>query len=275
VAGRRARGARLPPARSQHFLRTSTLAAALVRDACVDASDVVVDLGAGGGRLTAELARVARRVIAVELDGELAARLRGRWDNVVVVHGDAVIVPLPDEPFRVVANIPFSRTNDLLHRLLDDPRAVQLVRADLIVEWGVARKRALPWPSTVNGVIWGAFYEVTASRHLPRRAFAPPPGVDAGVLVFRRRRVPLVAPELAGSYRRFVAEGFRHGLRSVATPRLLGRIAERPAAARDLDGHQWAELFVRQFPTTGAGRQARLRPGQAPGSGRSRPAPRA
>jgi 23S rRNA (adenine-N6)-dimethyltransferase len=232
VAGRRAGRARPPVARSQHFLRTKGLAAEIVRDAGVGAND----LGAGTGRLTAELARVSRRVIAVELDPRLAAGLRDRWPNVDVIEGDAGKVPLPSEPFRVVANLPFSRTNDLLHLLLDDPQ-VPLVRADVIVEWGVALKRALPWPSTVSSVLWGAFYESSVVRRLPRSAFEPPPSVDAGVLVFRRRTASLIAPESISDYHAFVARGFRHGLRSLPcrTP--------RGGQARDFDPHQWAQLF--------------------------------
>ncbi len=226
MAGRRARDARPPSPRSQHFLRRS-FAAQLVRDAGVGADDVVVDLGAGTGRLTEELARVAGRVVAVELDPRLARRLRGRWRNVDVVEGDAVTVALPGEPFRVVANLPFHRTADLLHRLLDDPTS-PLVRADLVVEWGVAFKRAVPWPSSLSGVVWGAFYEVAVARRLPRTAFEPPPPVDAGVLVFTRRAEPLVPAESVAGYHRFVANGFR-----------------RTGSARERDAHEWAELYRR------------------------------
>jgi 23S rRNA (adenine-N6)-dimethyltransferase len=201
------------------------LAAELVRDAGVGPDDLVLDLGAGRGRLTAELARIARRVVAVELDPHLARSLRGRWPNVEVFEGDAAYHRLPDEPFRVVANLPFHRTTDLLHVLLDDPRTA-LRRADLIVEWAVARKRAVPWPSTLNGVVWGAFYEASVTRRLPGSAFEPRPSVDAGVLVLRRRAEPLVRSDLAEAYRRFVSAEFR-----------------RRRWARDLDAHAWARRF--------------------------------
>jgi 23S rRNA (adenine-N6)-dimethyltransferase len=243
VAGRRPARAR-PPARSQHFIRTRSLAAQLVRDAGVGPEDLVLDLGAGSGRLTAELARMARHVLAVELDPHWVERLCGRWKNVKVVEGDAALVRLPQEPFRVVANLPFDRTTDLLHVLLDDPR-IPLERADLIVEWAVARKRAVPWPSTLNGVVWGAFYESTVARRLPAGAFEPPPRVEAGVLVFRRRTEPLVPTQLASRYRRFVARGFRRGLRAVASARGIRSVGGRGVFGRDLDAHQWAELFRR------------------------------
>jgi 23S rRNA (adenine-N6)-dimethyltransferase len=249
VSERRARSARRPGgARSQHFLRSQALAAEVVRDAGVGPGDLVLDLGAGSGRLTAELARAAGRVVAVELDPRLAGELSGRWENVEVVYDDASSVALPSEPFRVVANLPFDRTTAILRHLLDDPR-VPVVRADVIVEWGVAMKRALPWPSTFHDVAWGAWYSVTVARRLPRDAFEPAPSVDAGVLVFERRASPLVTVELAEPYRRFVASGFR-----------------RRANARDLDPYAWAELFRR--------RGGRAASGARPARAARRPRPR-
>jgi 23S rRNA (adenine-N6)-dimethyltransferase len=228
-----------------------------VRDAGIGPRDLVLDLGAGNGRLTGPLARVARRVVAVELDQRLAASLRGRWSNVEVVEGDAAAIALPREPFRVVSNIPFSRTADLLHALLDDP-SVLLVRADLVVEWGVAFKRAVPWPSTVSGVVWGATYETHLARRLPRTAFDPPPDTDAAVIVFTRRDRPLVPLERVTDYQRFVARGFRHGLRRVVPASALQGAAGSSAIARDLDAHLWAALFLRQGTSRRKGARASL-----------------
>jgi 23S rRNA (adenine-N6)-dimethyltransferase len=244
VAGRRARGARPGRARSQHFLRTGALAAELVRDARVSRDDLVVEIGAGGGRLTAELARTARRVVAVEVDPYWARRLERRWPNVDVIRADAFTLRLPDEPFLVVANLPFDRTTDALRHLLDDPRT-PLLRAHLIVEWGAALKRATVWPSTLNGAMWGAWWTFAVSRRLPAAAFEPPPSVDAGVLVVERRRPALVPERNVTGYRAFVARGYRHGLRAVAPPRLLRRLELAGASPRDLDVHQWTELHAR------------------------------
>jgi 23S rRNA (adenine-N6)-dimethyltransferase len=242
---RTARGSGRAP--SQHFLRRR-VAREIVREADVRGDELVVDLGAGTGRLTAELASAARRVIAVELDPRLARMLGGRWANVDVIRADARAVELPREPFTVVANLPFDGTNEILRHLLDDPR-VPLVRAHLVVQWGVAVKRALPWPSTVNSVVWGAWYSTRVARRLPRRAFEPAPSVDAAVLVFERRPEPLVPLQRAADYRRFVARAFR-----------------RDHQARQHDPHEWAERYLSRCAT--AARAAR------PASASRRPRPR-
>jgi 16S rRNA A1518/A1519 N6-dimethyltransferase RsmA/KsgA/DIM1 with predicted DNA glycosylase/AP lyase activity len=243
VAERRARRARRTVrAHSQHFLRSQTLAADLVNEADIRLDEFVIDLGAGSGRLTAELAGAARHVLAVEIDADLAERLRGRWPNVDVVQEDAATVELPNESFRVLANLPFQSTTAILRHLLDDP-SVELLRADVIVEWGVAVKRALPWPSTLNDVLWGAWYSTRLARRLPRSSFDPPPAVDAGLLVFERRSSPLIPESWCGEYRAFVALAFRRGLRVVASGPTLRRLRLTGLQPRELDAHQWALLF--------------------------------
>jgi 16S rRNA A1518/A1519 N6-dimethyltransferase RsmA/KsgA/DIM1 with predicted DNA glycosylase/AP lyase activity len=89
---------------------------------------------------------------------------------------------------------------------------------------------------------------VRLERRLPRRAFEPPPGVDAGLLVLLRRERPLVPERCWPRYRAFVAAGFRRGLRAVAprpSLRSLGLIGAEP---RELDPHQWAQLFRKARP---------------------------
>jgi len=120
----------------QHFLAGGWLAAELVEQAGVGAEDLVVEIGAGTGVLTEALARRAGRVVAVECDPRLAERTRARlggYRNLNVVTADALTIPLPRRPFRVVANLPFGATAAMLRRLLGDPRT-RLERADLVVQ---------------------------------------------------------------------------------------------------------------------------------------------
>ena len=198
----------------QHFLGSPQLAARLVADAGVRAGDRVVDFGAGRGVLTEALARAAASVLAIELDPSLAARLATRFagtPNVVVLHADVRDVPLPRTPYRVVANPPFARTAAILHRLLDDPGG-SMVRADLVVQWQVARHRArvdeCP-PLDLLGAMWAPWWRFRRGRRLPAACFNPRPAVDAAVLEITRRGQPVVPVEDFGRFAAFVTEGFR------------------------------------------------------------------
>ncbi len=242
---------RSPRGRSQHFLRSSKLAAELVRAAGVRRDDLVLDLGAGTGVLTSALARAGARVVAVEIDPELANGLRRRLPAVEVRVADALRIPLPREPFKVVANLPFDGATSILRRLLDP--LVALTSADVIVQWELACKRSRVWPSTQLGTYWGAWFELSVVRRLPRCVFAPPATVDAGLLRVLRRVEPLVPPAERRAYNAFVVRGYREGVRAVVPRRRLRQLAtelgfERHALARDLDACQWAELYGRRPP---------------------------
>jgi 16S rRNA A1518/A1519 N6-dimethyltransferase RsmA/KsgA/DIM1 with predicted DNA glycosylase/AP lyase activity len=174
----------------RHFLRSSKLADRLVGAASLRRDDLVLDLGAGTGALTAALARRADRVVAVEIDPGLASALARRLPEVDVLVADALRIPLPREPFKVVANLPFDGATGILRRLLD-PR-VRLEAADVIVEWRLASKRTAVWPSTQLGVYWSSWFHLSIARRLPACVFAPQPSVDAAVMKIVRRSEPLV-----------------------------------------------------------------------------------
>ena len=240
-------GARVPT-RGRHALRSRAFADDLVRCARVEPDDLVVDLGAGRGIITAALRDAGARVVAVELDDDLTVALRDRFAEVRVIHGDATRVALPREPFAVVANLPFASGTAILRRLLDDP-AVPVRRVDAIVEWGLAEKRARVWPSTQLSCYWGAWHELSVARRIPRSAFAPPPSVDAAVFRAVRRPQPLVPPGQAADYLGLLRLGFsadaplRRRLPRGVVHRLAHELGFAPdAAARDLDALQWAAL---------------------------------
>lgn len=191
----------------QNFLRPE-FADRIVADAGFRPGDLVVEFGAGLGAITIALAKRHVDVVAIEIDPVWVARLRDRvggafQDKVRVLQGDFLSLRLPTEPFRVVGSLPFGYTTDVLRRLLDDPR-VTLERADLIVQWAVARKRVALPPSTRLSTTWLPWWEFRLGRHVPASAFRPVPRVDSGVLIITPRKPPILPPSMARSYSEFV-----------------------------------------------------------------------
>ena len=138
--------------------------------------ELVLDIGAGEGALTAHLVRAGARVVAVELNPRRAGVLRERFPGITVVQADAASIRLPGRPFRVVASPPYGISSGLLRTLLAP--GSRLVAADLVLQRAVVRK----YPSGA-----ARRFSLTAGLTLPRRAFLPPPHVDSAVLVVRRR----------------------------------------------------------------------------------------
>jgi 23S rRNA (adenine-N6)-dimethyltransferase len=268
---------------SQNFLVDRRVIEALVETSGAGKSGLVVDIGAGNGLITEALAARGARVLAVERDPALARRLRARFgvgSGVTIAEADILTMALPDEPFAVVANIPFGITTKILRRLLSEPAG--MVRADVIVQAEVARKRAAGGRGTLLNATWEPWFEFSVGARIPAAAFRPRPRVDAAVLIVRCRDEPLLDPALRRDYEAFVTAAFGAARPTVASAvsGMIGR-ARFAALARELGfavdalpGHlsadAWAGLFraVRQSrPARGRASTPAARP---PGDQRAR-----
>ena len=146
--------------------------------------ELVLDIGAGDGALTAPLVEAGARVIAIELHPRRAAQLRARFggEAVTIVEADAARVAWPSGPFRIVSAPPYGISTALLRRMLA-PRS-RLVAADVVLQRAVVNRWSSP--TAPAAARWLRRYTAEIGLRLPRGAFDPRPRVDSAVLVIRR-----------------------------------------------------------------------------------------
>ncbi|TDE08574.1 ribosomal RNA small subunit methyltransferase A [Jiangella asiatica] len=192
-----------------HLLRDPSVSRRMVRSSGSGPGDLVVELGAGTGALTGPLAATGARVIAVERHPRFVALLERRFaaePGVRVVAADARTVMLPRRSFAVVANIPYAISTALLRRLLD-PEETSIARADLLVEWGFAKRMTATHPRDLEVAWWQARFELSISGRVRPGSFDPAPSVDSAHLVIRRRAD--VSRRTARLARRLLQERYR------------------------------------------------------------------
>jgi len=191
------------PKLGQHFLVSDNAAMRMV-DALGDVSQsTVLEIGPGRGVITSLLAKRARRLIAVEIDRVLAAQLRlkfGMTHNVEVIEADILSIDfdslfgpkpglgrpgieLKPNPVRVVGNLPYFITSDILLRLFDFAKYFDTIV--IMVQREVADRVAAPPGGSDYGLLSATaqlYARVEKLFTLPPEAFEPAPKVHSSVL---------------------------------------------------------------------------------------------
>jgi 16S rRNA (adenine1518-N6/adenine1519-N6)-dimethyltransferase len=248
---------------SQSFLEDQRVAAAIVRAARLEATTDVLEVGPGLGVLTRSLAKAARNVVAVELDEQLAHTLESmEIANLTVVNADILgFDPTSSfqEPFTVVANLPYHITSPALRHLLGagPPFARRLV---VMVQAEVAERiAAQPGDMSALAVAIQAQARVEIVRRVPAAAFYPRPKVDSAVVVLEPRGdddrpvrrdelEPFVKLVQAGfkQPRKTLANSLADGLdvsKALATERLMRAGIDASQRPEALSIEDWVRLF--------------------------------
>jgi 16S rRNA (adenine1518-N6/adenine1519-N6)-dimethyltransferase len=199
------------PKLGQHFLADPAAALRIVEALGDISQSTVLEIGPGRGALTSLLARRARRLIAIELDRVLAAQLRMNFSqetNVEIIEGDVLAIdfhtlfgPKPGstrpgmdhrpEPVRVVGNLPYFITSDILLRLFEFRQYFDVIV--LMVQREVAERLAAPPGGREYGLLSATAHlygKVENLFTLRPGAFSPPPKVESTVIRLR------IAPKL-------------------------------------------------------------------------------
>jgi 16S rRNA (adenine1518-N6/adenine1519-N6)-dimethyltransferase len=242
----------------QHFLVDPEVSARTVAIADLAPGAQVLEIGPGRGALTRALLDAGARVVAVELDTDLAGKLAARAAPALeVVEGDFLRLDLdrlPAAPQVVVANLPYSTGTAIVSRLLEHPR--RFPRLVVMLQKEVAERLCAGPGSRAYAAltVLTALHAVARLAFLvPPGAFSPPPKVESAVVrldLEPEPRVPIGDPSI---FRRVVRGAFaqrrktlRNSLRAV-----FGEAATTSwlAAAR-IDGGRRAEtLSLAEFAT--------------------------
>ncbi len=207
----------------QNFLFERGIVQRMVRSARISAEDTVLEVGPGLGILTDELLLRAGRVIAIELDRNLAAHLRHQFGanaSFSLFEGDALrldlseIIPVSG-PYKVAANLPYGVAAAVIRRLLETPRPP--VQLTVMLQLEVAERLAASPPNMTILTVATQFYAVPRiAFHVPPTVFIPPPKVESAVAILDvRPETPLPLAEHR-SFFRIVNAGFRQKRKRVA-----------------------------------------------------------
>jgi 16S rRNA (adenine1518-N6/adenine1519-N6)-dimethyltransferase len=190
----------------QNFLRDRAVLGRIAAAARATADDVVVEIGAGLGALTAALAAVdppPARIVAVERDPDmlrvLAAEL-GHESRIELAPGDAVafdfaaVARAAGRPLIVVGNLPYQISSALVLALIDAGRAGAVARAVVMIQREMAKRITAPPGSRVYGRLTVAVAQHAEARILfdvKPGSFHPAPAVTSSVLSLVPRPAPL------------------------------------------------------------------------------------
>ena len=248
----------------QHFLADTRIAGRILDAADLSPDDVIVEIGPGRGVLTKRMVNRVNRVVAVELDGELAEALPSRLDfpvNLTCVKADARDVDLteliaPDTSYKVVANLPYYAANPIIRRLLEsEPKPDILV---VMVQQEVAKNMvAQPGDMGILSVATQFYARVKMVCSVSPKSFRPSPKVTSAVVRLDVLPAPAVDVASEEGFFTVVRAGFaapRKQLRNSLSqglgiePIVGGRVLEEAGIdatrrPQTLDIPEWASIY--------------------------------
>ena len=243
----------------QNFVADPNTVRRIARLAKVDASDHVVEIGAGLGSLTIALAETGAAVTAIEIDHGIVAVLRSvvaDLDRVSVVEADAQQLAWHDllsgsNRWVLVANLPYNVGTPLVMDLLDT--VPEIARMLVMVQREVAERIvASPRTSAYGAITVKVAYWATARivGYVPATVFVPQPKVESALVEITRRSSPAVGEVSAQALFALVRAGFAHrrkmlrgSLSGLVTTEQFERAGIAPTArAEELDIYAWGRL---------------------------------
>ncbi len=222
----------------QHFVTDSRVLRRVVESACLEEEDIILEIGAGLGSLTAPLAQRTRKVYALELDPVLATALRDQFcgnDHVEIILADGLhfdFAPLAREwkrKMKVVANLPYEISSPMIFRLFKEREHFSLFI--LMLQMEVARRVVAEPGSKDYGPLslWTRLYtKARIAFAVAPQAFHPQPKVDSAVVRFEILQKPSVQLVDENILRRVIRSAFGYRRKTLINALRLGAFAHLP-----------------------------------------------
>lgn len=189
----------------QHFLVDRNILKKILRLAQIGKQDTVLEIGPGLGEMTLALSQLAKKVIAIEIDSHLVARLKEKFSNtqnIEIIEGDILrmdfscLFSREGVLLRVVTNLPYQISTPLLFRLMEERGLFQDIH--LTIQKEVAQRIVAPAGKKEYGPL-SVFTQVISIPTLlfliKPSAFFPPPKVESAFIRIEWRKRPLIEKE--------------------------------------------------------------------------------
>ena len=174
----------------QNFLINEEIIDEIVEKSCITKDDTILEIGPGLGSLTKALLDKSKRVIAVELDGNMINILKNRFNqkNLEIINDDILKIDLNEitkkyGKIKVVANLPYYITTPIIMKLLEEEYNIESITVMVQKEVG-ERLCAVPGSKDFGAVTIGVNYYSNAKIiiDVPKENFLPVPEVDSCVI---------------------------------------------------------------------------------------------
>lgn len=244
----------------QHWLKDDNVLNQIVGTACLSVTDHVLEIGPGTGNLTAKMLPIVGNLTAVELDRDLCQFLRQRFADspLQLWEGDVLSYVIPETINKVVANIPYNITGEILQLLLGtiSRPARRFTTIVLLVQREIAQRlTTVPGKSAYGALSVRCQYlaDCELITEVSPQSFSPPPKVHSAV-VRLTPRPPQFQPQNPQWLDRLVRLGFaqkrkmlRNNLQSLVPREHLVQVLEQigipqEARAENLSLRQWVQL---------------------------------
>jgi len=217
---------------SQNFLTNKQTIYRIIRIAELKKSDHVIEIGAGRGHITRELAKICKSVSTYEVDHKLSERLQTEFKNtnVRVFHQDFLTATLPKgEQYKVFSNIPFNRTTEIVRKLTSSHSSPD--EAWLVMEKGAGKRFTGKPCESIVSLSLKPFIDAQIRYYFRREDFHPSPSVDAVLVCLKRKDIPDLPISQRYFYEKFVKKHYNQIIRT----------------SRDISYIQWLCLFRKSY----------------------------